>query len=69
MTKSYFKELCKHIISDVLETVPEGECLSIYHKTYPNGEYFTIECGGFKYTHQSSGKELVEAPEGLDDED
>lgn len=67
MTKSYFKEVCKHAISNVLETVPDGENLRVYHKKYPTGEYIVIECAGFKYTHQSSGNELIEGPEGLDE--
>lgn len=69
MTKSYFKELCKHAISEIIESIPDGEILSVYHKEYPDGEYISIECAGFKYTHSSKGTELIEVQEGLNDED
>ena len=72
MTKEFFKEYCKHIISEVLCGVPNGEELRVYRDSEDKGdytkEYFSIECCGFKYIHYGHGREAIEAPEGLDND-
>lgn len=72
MTKEFFKEFCKHIKSEILLGVPNGESLRVYRDEESKGdytkEYYCIECAGFKYTHYSDGRERIESPEGLDDE-
>lgn len=65
MTKEFFKEVCKEIVSTILPVIPDDEYLRVYRK----GNFYTIEIGWHKYTHHSTGTELFEYPEGLDDED
>lgn len=65
MTKEFFKEFCKHIKSEILLGIPDGESLRVSR----DKEFYCIECDGFKYTHYSSGNEYIQAREGLDDED
>lgn len=72
MTKEFFKEFCKHIKSEILLGVPNGEELRVYRAEESKGdctkEYYSIACAGFKYIHYSSGETTIEAPEGLDDD-
>ena len=65
MTKEFFKEVCKDIISNILPVIPDNEVLRVYR----NGDFYTIECAYLKYTHFNTGTELIECPEGLNDEE
>ena len=68
MTREFFKELCRFIKSEVLNAIPDGECLLVFKSDEYRGRY-TISCAGYKYTHDNTGAELIEGPEGLDDEE
>ena len=68
MTKEFFKEICRRSISELLEGIPDGESLRIYHKHYEDGEFIKVECAGFEFT-RSRGEDYITAPEGLNDED
>lgn len=65
MSEEFFKEVCRYVTHNVLQCVPDGGLLSVYRKKYPDGEYYSIECGGFAYTHYSDGSEKIARPEGL----
>ena len=65
MTKEFFKEVCKEVVSTILPVIPDNESLRVYR----NGDFYTIEIGWYKYTRHSTGTELFEFPEGLNDEE
>ena len=68
MTDKFFKEVCRYIISNILQGVPDGERLEVYRKQYGDGVYYSISCGGYEYSHYSNGNETFRRPEGLNDE-
>jgi len=68
MSHDFFKELVRRIKSDFLYGIPEGEWLSIYHKSYPDGEeYIMIDCGKYHYYTNKNGTEKYDFPEVKDD--
>ena len=67
MTDEFFKEVCRYIISNILQGLPDGMHLEVYRKKYDDGEYYCISCGGHEYSHYSDGRETFRRPEGLDD--
>ena len=65
MTKEFFKEVCKEVVSTILPVIPDNSSLRVYR----NGDFYTVEIGWYKYTHHENGVELFEFPEGLNDEE
>lgn len=68
MTREFFKEICRRSISEILEGIPDGKDLRIYHKRYKDGEYIVIQCDGYEF-RRSAGSDSITSPEGLNDED
>ena len=68
MSHDFFKELVRRIKSDFLYGIPEGEWLSIYHKSYGDGEeIIMIDCGKCHYFTNTKGKEEYKFSEGQSD--
>ena len=67
MTKSFFKEACKRIMSDIMPGIPDNTTMWV--RNYGKEDGIEIMCDGFKYRALPDGKEYITCPEGLNDED
>ena len=65
MSEEFFKEVCRYVTHNILQCVPDGTPLTIYRKTYSEGEYYSIGCGKYEFTHYSDGSETFTRPEDL----